>query len=287
MTVAASERTELRTSADTLSETTRLLTRLQALPLGAIGLVLFLAPEWASSHFLWNVPPFAMMTFGGWYLGGAIAALEIARVWRWAAVYPGQLLLWTFSVGNLTVVLAHADKLDMGKALAWPYLAAIGFAAAVALYGMWDWLRRRPMRASGGRRVPLAIRIIAVVFALEAMAITLLALLGKYGDKGDVFPEPLTVFTLNALGVFYLAIAVAVVPLAWERWLMPVLFFARVGLAFVIPITVATIVYLDLFDFGEHPVSASYPATYALLMLVAGAYVIRYWQYSRETERSR
>ena len=49
-----------------LSSASRTLTRLSAIGYLLIGTVLFLAPDWASGQFPWNVSSFVVMTIGGW-----------------------------------------------------------------------------------------------------------------------------------------------------------------------------------------------------------------------------
>ena len=82
-----------------------------------LGAGLFLAPDWASSHFAWKVSPFVAMTIGGWCLGNAWAAYTIARRWRFPLI-----------AATLTYLVSFGKMIYLGT-----YLAV---AAVTGLY-MW------------------------------------------------------------------------------------------------------------------------------------------------------
>ena len=63
-----------------LSPASRWLTRILSALYAALGLILFLAPDWSAANFSWKVSPFVAMTMGGWCLGNAYFAWESARV---------------------------------------------------------------------------------------------------------------------------------------------------------------------------------------------------------------
>src|SRR2546423_14426321 len=94
---------------EALSALSRNLTFVVAGLFTLLGLVLFFVPDWASANFLWKVSPFVAMTMGGWYLGSAFLAWEVARVWRWSSVYASIIFLWVFSLLETVVLLVHSN----------------------------------------------------------------------------------------------------------------------------------------------------------------------------------
>jgi hypothetical protein len=76
----------------------RTLTRLVALLFALLGAILFVASEWATREFLWNVSPFVTMTIGAFYLGSAVFAWECVRTWRWPSSYAASVYLWALSL---------------------------------------------------------------------------------------------------------------------------------------------------------------------------------------------
>ena len=263
-------------STGSLSPTSRLLTRIVAVLFALLGLVMFVAPGWVSPNFLWNVSPFVAMTMGGWYLGSAYLAWEAARVWRWSSVYPCMIFLWLFSLLELGVLGVHNSRLRIDAAMGWPYLAVLVVAAAAALAGIADWARTRPVIIPEGGPVPTRIRIAIALFTVAVFIIAIFPIMG-FGRGGQVFPEPLTVFTLNAFGVFYLSLMLGTLPLNWAKSIGEVLVLAKTGLALIIIITAAALVNLDKFNFAERPTQAIYLGVYLLVGILDVALFARYW----------
>src|SRR4051794_4485979 len=129
---------------DALSPLARVMMRVTAVLFLLLGLVLFLAPGWASPNFLWKVSPFVAMSMGGWYLGNAYMAWETARVWKWSLVYPCMMMLWSFSLLEAGVLIVFSDKLRPDVVLSWPYIVVIGLAALTMIICIADWVRLRP-----------------------------------------------------------------------------------------------------------------------------------------------
>ena len=113
-----------------------------------------------------------------------------------------------------------------------------------------------------------------VLFVLLTAYITFATLRAGDGSlNGDVFPEPITPFTVRAFGALFLSVGLAALPLAWARTMTPVVAFATGGEGLAVPITVAALFHLDLFDLDDHPLNAFYLAVYVVLA-VAAAYMI-------------
>ena len=109
-----------------LSSASRTLTRLSAICYLLLGAVLFLAPNWASGNFPWNVSPFVVMTIGGWCLGNSVFAWQSAHSWEWSRVYPSLTYLWLFGVLEAAVLSAFRDKVSVGSIVALGYMVTIG-----------------------------------------------------------------------------------------------------------------------------------------------------------------
>lgn len=268
----------------TLGPLSRGLTALLAVLFGVLGLILFLAPGWASEVFAWAVSPFVVMTMGGWCLGNAVFAGLSAKVWRWSTVNPGMVYLWAFSVLQLLVLLAFADRLRLGHPLAWLYVAALGVGVLSAVTGVVDLVRLRPAWTDGeGRRYPVLLRAASVVFvvALTGLAIGggLVAKQGGLSTEGGIFPEPLSLFTVRALAAFFAALAIGAVPLVFARSVQPFLHFLWGGLTLIVPIMIAAAVYASSFDLSARRGGLAYLGAYGLVgvftVVVLAAYLIR------------
>jgi hypothetical protein len=212
---------------------------------------------------------------GGWYLGNAFVAWEIARVWKWSVVHPSVLMLWVFSVLEVVVLIVFNDKLRFDTALGWPYFLILSFAALTAIVCMVDWARLRPAVAVGPGEVSNALAAGLIGFALAVFVIAIFPLLG-YGTSGTIFPEPISQFTLRACGCFYFSIAVGTVPLIVRRSLQATIFYARTGLALVYAITAAALLNLDRFDIAVNPGKMVYLGVYLIVGVVVTLFVFRY-----------
>ncbi|MFP5317028.1 MAG: hypothetical protein ACLGI2_01905 [Acidimicrobiia bacterium] len=238
-----------------------------------IGLPLFLAPEWASEHFAWTVSPFVAMTAGGWCLGtAAFAGYATARP-RWTSARPTVVYVLAFGASQLGVALYERERLRAGEVLTWPYLVALGLsvvAGALALAQGHRHLRadRRP-----GRDLPSNMRRLRVAFVALVFFLALVAFVAPTrATNGAIFPEPLSLFSLRAFGVFYLSLGVGMLAVVGDRHADGYLVYMRAGLILVVPILVATAVYAGSFDLGEHPLQVVYPLAYVVALVgAAGA----------------
>jgi hypothetical protein len=128
----------------------------------------------------------------------------------------------------------------------------------------------------------MRLTIVAFVIAVSIIAIFPLGL----GKHGQVFPEGLSVFTLHAFGVFYLSLVIGALPALREKSIIPVIFYARTGMALIVIITLAAVLNFGMFDFGQHPGGLIYWGAYVVAGIIAGIYLARYWTYSQEAELS-
>jgi hypothetical protein len=97
------------------------------------------------------------------------------------------------------------------------------------------------------------------------------------------FPQPLTSFTLDALGVFYLSLSLSVLFMIGQRGMATLVTYLRGAIGLVIIIVIATLLNIGVFHFSAHPRHIVYLATYVVVMV--GTVVIPWWD-RRETTRA-
>ena len=247
------------------------------------GLPLFLAPAWAAEHFAWKVSPFVAMTAGAWCLGTAAFALYAVRDRRWGAARPAVWYTFAFGLSQLIVALYEHERLRAGEVLTWPYLVALGLSIVAGVVAM---VRGRahlgPDRRPGLPVTPftrlLMVGFVVLVFFLAAVAFAA----PPRATGGAVFPEPLSLFSLRAFGVFYLSLGVGMLVLVADRRADGFLLYMRAGLVLVVPILVATAVYGDSFDLSAHPFQLLYPLAYVVALVGA---VLSLWTARRRATR--
>ena len=248
-----------------LSNTSRLLTYLSAFLYTILGALLFFLPEQLAPVFAWKVTAFMTMTIGGWCLGNAWLAWITARRWQWNLVFSALLYLWMFGIGELLVLFFFRDKLKLVHPIAWLYFITLIINSLMAVVGVIDWLRLRPSaRRSGppftGWQNAALVAFIVFVAFLGLYGST--AAVGAPGTNGGIFPEVMSPFTLRSFGVFYLCIALAVVPFLWNKNLNAILNHSIASYGLILFITAAAFVYLRLFDFAAKPGGLLYFGAY-------------------------
>jgi hypothetical protein len=248
---------------ESLSNASRLLTRLVAILWALIGVVFFVAPSWSQERFPWKVSDFVTMTIGGWCLGTAFLAWWAARVWTWGAARPSLVYLWTFGALELGVALWFGDLLRTDEVLTWPYLATIGATVVAGAVGVVDLVRLRPTATTSGPPVPPWARAATILFVVLVGFLGLVAAAAPdSGLNGRVFPEPLSRFTLRAFGAFYFALALGAIPTTVAKTLTPVTNFISSAMALVVLILFAALVYIGTFEMSDHPLQVLYLAAY-------------------------
>jgi hypothetical protein len=251
-----------------LSNASRWLTYVTAALYVVLGLSLFFLPEQLAPVFAWKVTPFMTMTIGGWCLGNAWLAYYAARRWEWRRIYSALLYLWLFGIFESYVLFAFRGNLQLVHPIAWLYLVTLGINLLTAAVGIVEWLRIRPARTTFGEPVLWWQRLAVIVF------VPLVGYLGLYGviaqigwpsTQGEIFPEVMSLFTLRSFAFFYLSLALAVVPLIWERNMSTLLNHALAAYGFIVAITIAAFVYIRLFDFVEQPGGLLYFGAYLIV----------------------
>jgi len=248
-----------------LSSFSRWLTDLCALLYSILGALLFLLPAQLAPFFAWKVTPFMTMTIGGWCLGNAWLAYITAGRWQWKLVYTALVYLWLFGIGELVVLFQFRARLVLEHPIAWLYLAALMVNALAALMGLSDWWRIHPSHRGTGTPVSPGHRLAVLAFVLFAGFLGVYGMtapIGAPGTNGGIFPETMSLFTLRSFGVFYFCLAVAAIPLIWDRYLNTLLHHSYASYGLILTITAAALVNLRLFDFNGRPGGLLYFAAY-------------------------
>jgi hypothetical protein len=241
---------------------------LLALLYTALGLLLYFLPAALAPVFAWNVTPFITMTIGGWALGNAWLAWITAWRWRWSLVHSGLLYLWSFGLGELFVLFNFRDKLMLTHPIAWLYLITLIVNALAAVTGVIDWMRIRPRLSSdsmGFTAFQNAALLAFIVFVGFLGLYGSFTQIGMPGTNGGIFPEVMSLFTLRSFGMFYLALALAVVPYLWNKDRNAILNHSLAALGLIVFITIAAVVYIGLFDFVSRPGGALYFLAYLIV----------------------
>lgn len=251
-----------------LSNLSRWLTYLLAILYAVLGLLLYFLPETLAPVFAWTVTPFMTMTLGGWSLGNAWLAGLTARRWQWNLVFSTLLYLWLFGIGELIVLFNFRDKLVLAHPIAWLYLITLVVNALAAVIGLIDWLRVRPSLSSDGRAFTSSQSAALMAFIIFVGFLGLygsLSQIGMPGTNGGIFPEVMSLFTLRSFGMFYLTLALAVVPFLWNRNLNAILHHAIASYGLIFFITIAALFHIRLFDFASRPGGTLYFLAYLIV----------------------
>jgi hypothetical protein len=260
-----------------LSPASRWLTRVIAAAYLLLGAVMFAFPDWSARHFPWKVSSFVAITLGSYLLGNAWIAAVAQHTWTFASVYSLLLYLWLFGVLETVVVLIHRDKLVAGAVLTVPYLIMLGLTVIAAAAGLADWVRRRPPLRSTGIAMPGLVRGLMWAFVIVVGFIAAVVLYGPASaHDARYFPQPLTAFTLGALGVFYLSLSLSVLAMVTQLGMATLATYLRGTVVLLMVIVIATLLYIGIFHFGGHPRRIVYLGTY--LVVLAGTIAIMVWR---------
>jgi hypothetical protein len=243
-----------------------------------IGIPAFLAPAWAASEFPWTVGPFLAQTIGGWSIGTALICLHAVWLRSPARGYPLFVYAWLFGIGQLVVVVLFMDRFLPAPLLSWPYLIALVALVASGVGGVVASLRAEAgASAAAVRGAPQWVPTWAKAFgALVGLFVLFLAigtlLAGPNGAtaSGAIFPEPMGLFSIRAFSAFLFAIAGSIGSVLLARSIEPYEYLGWAGLYLVVPITLAALLNLSLFDFSARPGGLVYILAYVLVGVVIG-----------------
>ena len=252
----------------TLSAPLRTLLLITAAIFAAFGAVLFVAPSWAAIRFPFEGSPFAVMTAGSWFLGGAFLAWRAVRDQRWSVVYPGIIYVAALAILETGVFIAHLGDAE-SSVVTWSYVAVLAVGLVTAVAAGVEGVRVRAERTEPvGRPVAIWARVLTALFLAFDLCIAIPLLLG-ITRGGRIWPGELPLPVARAFGAFYLAIALAVLPLLVARRTGPILWLMPGAIFGAVVITTPALVYLELFDFDHEPGGLVYIGTYIVVFVVA------------------
>ena len=258
----------------TLSPLPRGLMYVTTIAFGLMGLVLFVAPDWSAANFSWKISPMVAMTMGGWYLGSAVMAGIVAYYRRWNVIYASALYIGVFSATEAAVLVIHSSKLKLDALLAGPYIGMLAVAILASLLVLYDWVRHRPTIGDEGAPAPGWVRRALVLFIVSVFFLAVVAFSGHWvGLNGGIFPEPLSLFTLQSFGAFYFSLAFSVLPLTRARRTAAITAHGWGGLSLILLITVAALFYIRTFDFAGRPFQSIYLGVYLAALAVVLFYL--------------
>lgn len=243
-----------------------------------MGVAAFVKPDWASANFPWTVGPFFAMTLGAWSLGTAAVAIDVARDPRARRTLPMLVYLVAFGIGELLILAVFLDKLQLGGVLTYPYLiglasVTVGAAAVIDTDEDQDAGRADDSRHGPGRWERVAAALFAATVTVLAAG-TLIAGANGSVAQGRFFPEALSLFSIRAFSAFFIAIAASALSVLVVRDRLAFTELARSGLYLIVPITVASLLYLKDFDFGRRPGGLLYLGAYLGVGVILGGLVL-------------
>lgn len=262
-----------------LAPKTRAAIRIGSLLYLALGLVLFAAPDFAASAFPWTVSPFVAMTIGGWLLGNGVALWFASAPGPAPRILPVLAYVAAFSALELLVVITFRGALRLDVLLAIPYLLTLGVSLIAAAFGMLELRNSTEVVVSEDEPLPSLDRWLLrglLVFVVALGVGGFLAGAGGLSTTGQIFPEPLTLFTVRAFAAFYLALAIGIGALLFRPGIGAAVMLGIAGIALILPILVAAILHLGAFDFAGRPLGILYLAAYAIVLVPSALFVARH-----------
>lgn len=243
-----------------------------------MGLVLFLAPHWASENFAWRISPFVAMTIGGWSLGTGWACFIVAKRAHWGAMLGTIIFVSLFGGFETGVVVLFRARLLLQSPLAWLYLVTLIATCLFALIAVVEGAGLRRMSLHVGPRFGAGTIALVIIFVLLVGFLGLYGLAAVQGMRGlnaGIFPEILSPFSLRAFGSFYLVLAIGAISLLITRGIGNLVSYAYSMYGLIVFITLAAFVFIGKFDFANRPSQLIYIGIYIAVGLVTGIYMLR------------
>ena len=116
--------------------------------------------------------------------------------------------------------------------------------------------------------------MIFILLVLGLALATLIARPGGSATEGGFVPERMTLFTVRAFSAFFLAIAGASLAVLAVNRIRMYFDFGQAGLYLIVPITIAALVNLSVFDFRGRPGGLVYLGAYVVVGLGVAAFLI-------------
>jgi len=262
-----------------LAPRTRAAIRIGSLLYLALGVVLFADPQFAASAFPWSVSPFVAMTIGGWLLGNGAALWFASAPGPAPRVMPVLAYVNAFSALELLIVVAFRGALRLDALLAIPYLLTLGVSLIATAFGMLELRKGTAIVVSADEPLATTERglLVALLLFVAALAVGgFLAGAGGLSTTGQIFPEPLTLFTVRGFAAFYLALAIGVGALLLRPGVASAFMLGIAGTALIVPILIAAVLNLGAFDFGARPLGILYLAAYGIVLVPSVLFLARH-----------
>ncbi|HUG33401.1 MAG TPA: hypothetical protein VMJ90_01430 [Anaerolineales bacterium] len=237
-----------------------------------LGALLFFIPGQFAPVFAWKVSTFMTMIIGGWCLGNAWLTFHIARRWEWTSTYASLIYFWVFGLGQLAVLIAFRDKVQTAHPIALLYILVIGLNAMTAILGIVEWARIRPQLQRAKMEITSSLVRIPlygfVLFLYYAAFYGLLIPQGGFATTGEIFPEPLSAFTLRSFGAFFLSIALGATPFLWNKDRDALLSHGYLSVGAIIAITIGEFLHFGVFDLSSFPFQIVFLGAYLIVGVV-------------------
>ncbi|HEY6771611.1 MAG TPA: hypothetical protein VI035_04065 [Solirubrobacterales bacterium] len=173
------------------------------------GALLFFGATRTDKWWSWTiVPPLTAATLGAFYWAAFVLILSAARSRSWAAARPAVYPVSVIAVLLLVVTLYHLDRFDLDSLFGIFWLVVYCLVPFLLAWALVDQLRTPGDDASGGPRLPVALRR-ALIIEGVAMLVAGGVLLFSAGLADDLWPWALSPLTSRAIGSFVAGIGVA------------------------------------------------------------------------------
>jgi hypothetical protein len=263
-----------------LTNLSKLLTYINAGLYLILGALLFFMPGQFAPVFAWKVSTFMTMIIGGWCLGNAWLTFQIARRWEWTSTFASLIYFWAFGIGQLAVLIAFRDRVQTVHPIALLYILVIGLNTLTALLGIVEWVRIRPPLEPARTEItsPL-VRIPLygfVLFLYYAAFYGLFIPQGGFATTGEIFPEPLSAFTLRSFGAFFLSIALGATPFLRYKDRDALLSHGYLSVGAIIAITIGEFLHFRVFDLSNFPFQVVFLGAYLVVGIVVVIMFVMY-----------
>ena len=164
-----------------------------------------------------------------------------------------------------------------GAILVWP--AYVSAALVAVAFGMLELRSSTEVVVSDDEPLPMLDRrlLLALLVFVTALSVGgFLAGAGGLSTTGQIFPEPLTLFTVRAFAAFYLALSIGIGALLLRPGVASGFMLGIAGIGLIVPILGAALLNLGAFDFAGRPLGILYLAAYAVVLVPSALFVLRH-----------
>ncbi len=267
------------------SSTARQINRILFYLYSALGTILFIFPSFSAENFAWKVTPGIAMTIGGWCLGNAFMAWKASQIWRWKSIYAVLIYLWTFGILQTLVLILFRDKFILPGFVSYLYVAALLVNLLSAGVGIKEWINSKARLTPEGPPLHMWVRLLVIPAAIFVTIVTIFMFINPTPIlKGEILPQNISLFTVYAFAMFYIAIFAGGVASMIGNKAGPIYYLSQGGVALVIPITTAALVTFTGENFIKQPGVISYIGLYTVILI--GALSVSLYYHSKINKNS-